>query len=455
MSSWLRDRVIFPLHQRRRGGVFLPWYRKFLEMERWPEERLRDWQEGRLREIFIHAAREVPYYRDCFRAAGVDLRDPLAWERVPILLKETARSKFNELQAETARGPSATVRTSGSTGTPMTWRFSWETGDIHRAVEFRGRRWWEFRIGEPQAWLWGRDEFSGPRQRLGATLVWNKHLLPVLDLSRETVKRFYERLLRWRPRFLYGYPSGFVQFARLCEEAGLPLQRVRAGGVITTAEVLSDSHRDYLRAAFGCPIINEYGCSETQTIAFECPAGSMHIHADALRVEFIRDGKPVAPGEYGEVVVTDFFNRAMPILRYRIGDLGRARPGPCPCGRTLPRMELSVGRELEMLRLPDGRLLHPEIFTPPHEDPLFHWMERFQVVQEGPRRLSVQVVTAPDHFEEVRRNFIRLVRRHIGDSFSVEVQRVREIPRDPSGKLRYFICRPAAVGSSGSGDAHG
>ena len=442
MNPWLIRRVTFPLHQLRRGQVILPWYRRFLEMERWEPGRLREWQEERLKVLLSHAHRNAPYYRDCLRLARIDLQGtPLweQWERVPMLSRAVVRGRFKELLATDRVRRFTTVQTSGSMGVPTAWRIDWEADDIHRAVKFRDRHWWGFRIGDRQVWLWGRDEFQGLRKALGDTLVWNKRLLPVLELSGKTVRQIYKQLLHWRPRFLYGYPSGFMQLARLCEEAGLPLRRVGAAGVITTAEILSASHRHYLREAFQCPIINEYGCAEVQAIAFECPEGSMHIHADALFVEFIRDDKPVPPGEYGEVVVTDFFNEAMPLIRYRTGDIGRARSGACPCGRTLPRMELSVGRELEMLRLPDGRLLHPEVFTPPHGDPLFHWVERFRIIHESPRRLRVQVVTAPDRLEDVRRRFIGLIHREIGDGFSVDVEGVSDIPRDPSGKLRYFV----------------
>jgi len=184
-------------------------------------------------------------------------------------------------------------------------------------------------------------------------------------------------------------------------------------------------------------------------IAFECPKGNMHINADVLWVEFLRDGRPVGPGESGDIVVTDLFNEVMPVIRYRTGDVGKAKGGDCPCGRALPLMELRVGRQLEMLRLPNGQMVHPQILSPPHRHALFRLVERFRVVQEDTARLRILVVTPREQFSEVQLGFDELVRQQLGSDIDVRVEWVQEIPRNPSGKLPYFVSEIPAV-SSGS-----
>ena len=318
--------------------------------------------------------------------------------------------------------------------------------DIHEAVKLRGRGWWGFQLGDPQVWLWGNDELTGGRRRILRDLVvYNKRILGLLKLSEESITEFYRRLKQWRPSYLYGYPSGVGELVRLCSRKKLSLEALKIKGIITTAEILSGSDRHFIQAAFACPVINEYGCAEAQIISFECPEGSMHINADTLRVEFLKEGRPAQPGEIGQIVVTDLFNEVMPLIRYKIGDVGRPKEGSCPCGRTLPLMEISVGREVEMVVLADGRLIHPEIFTPPHRDPdtdpLFELVERFRVIQEAPSRFRIQVITHTDELALIRSRFVNLVESQLGKGIDIQVEKVSEIPRDPSGKLRYFISR--------------
>ncbi len=421
---------IYPLHQLKTGRRVESWHQQFLRNQWRSSAELHSWQEQRLQKILNHAKQHVPYYRE-------KLKGP--WEEIPLLSKAMVRQEFDQLQALDKRRTFTTVRTSGSTGLPTTWRIDRQAEDVHNAIKWRGRGWWNFRVGNPQVWLWGRDEFLGARRSLRDLLVYNKHLLGLLDLSSETVVKFYQNLLRWKPSFLYGYPSGLVELVRLCEEKNYSLSSLKLKGVITTAEILTQSQRAYLRQAFDCPVINEYGCAEVQIIAFECPQGSMHINSDALRIEFLSGTRPVKAGEFGEIVVTDLFNETMPLIRYRTGDVGRPREGSCPCGRKLPLMELTVGREVAMIRLPDGRRLHPEVLTPPHENPLFRLVERFRIVQEAPDFLKVQVMTQPERFDAVCHHFTNLIHDQIGNDLKIEFERVAEIPRDPSGKLRYFV----------------
>ena len=112
--------------------------------------------------------------------------------------------------------------------------------------------------------------------------------------------------------------------------------------VITTSEVLTDYHRELIGNVFQCRVYNEYGCGETGTIAHECEFGSMHINAENVIVEIVRDGEVVNDGEVGDIVVTDLNNFAMPLIRYNLKDIGYIDSEPCPCGRGLPILGRSL-----------------------------------------------------------------------------------------------------------------
>src|SRR5690606_22120872 len=101
----------------------------------------------------------------------------------------------------------------------------------------------------------------------------------------------------------------------------------------------------YISEHFGCRVVDEYGCTESGIIAFECPEGNRHIAGHNLYVEIIdpATGKVVPTGEHGEVVITELHARAMPIIRYRVGDLARISTEKCRCGRATPVIADIVG----------------------------------------------------------------------------------------------------------------
>jgi len=435
---------IFPIHQyktKRRAGA---WHKKLFRNQWMDQAGLNAWQEEKLRNILRHAQNHVPFYTNLFQANHVNIEAQdirKEFFRIPLLTKIVIRENMDRLQAKDKIRVYTTVRTSGSTGSPVAWNVDRQCEDIHNAIKRRGRESFGFHVGESQVWLWGRDEFGGGKKAMRDLFIHNKRILGLLDLSRETVGGFYSKLQQWKPSFLYGYPSGFFQLTSLCKEKGYALNRLGVKAIITTAEILTEPHRQAIEQAFGCQVINEYGCAEAQIIACECASGNMHMNADTLMVEFLKEGQPVKPGETGDVVVTDLFNEVMPLIRYRVGDSGGPKQGPCSCGRTLPLMEITIGRAVEMVKLADGRLLHPEIFTPPHENPIFRLVERFKVFQEGISDFRVQVVAPAEQFEALSRLFTELIESQVGKGLKIKVERVSEIPRDPSGKLRYFECR--------------
>jgi phenylacetate-CoA ligase len=133
-----------------------------------------------------------------------------------------------------------------------------------------------------------------------------------------------------------------------------------------------------------------YGSAEAGTIAWECGEGAgLHVNADLVVVELLRDGRPVPPGTPGEVVVTNLHSWAMPVIRYAQGDLGWEVPGPCPCGRPGPLMRVAPRFRLAPLRLPSGRRIAARFFVQAMPSP--GWLVDWQVEQPAPDRLRVRL----------------------------------------------------------------
>src|SRR5262249_7461810 len=195
---------------------------------------------------------------------------------------------------------------------------------------------------------------------------------------------------------------------------------------------LYDFQRATIGAVFGCPIGVEYGCRDGGTVANECPAGGLHIAAEGMIVEVID----------GEIVLTNLHTFAMPIIRYRTGDVGALEPTPCSCGRGLPRLRGVEGRQTDFLVTPSGKILHAlaAIYVL-RELPS---VAEFQIGEERGDALTIRVVPR-DAFGPAEQSAVRSrLRRLFESDIDVVFEVMDTLPRLASGKHRYVISEIAA-----------
>ena len=256
-------------------------------------------------------------------------------------------------------------------------------------------------------------------------------------MSPERMDLYVERWNRFRPVCLFGYPSSIALLARHAQERRLLLNTNGLRAVFVTGEVLLPHDREVIESFFGIPVADCYGSRDAGFIAHQCPAGSMHITAEQVVVEILRDDKPVAVGEEGEIVVTHLDNYAMPLIRYRTGDVGRLLPGRCACGRGLPRMDVVAGRTTDFLYLPDGTTKHAlSIIYPLRATP---GIRRFRVTQQADFSVVVDVVCDDDVAQISCEAIVRRVAPVLGGAVALDVRRVGDLTPTPSGKHRFVV----------------
>src|SRR5262249_21301964 len=177
-----------------------------------------------------------------------------------------------------------------------------------------------------------------------------------LKMTDADLAAFAVRLKRRPPGLIFGHAHSLYLLAKFVECHGPA--GIRPRGIITTAMVLHDWQRRVIEVVFACPVTNRYGCEEVSRIACECERhAGLHINSDGVYVEVLAGGRPAADGEPGAVVVTDLVNRAMPILRYKVGDVAALTKRRCECGRGLPLMERIEGRESDYVTTELGELI--------------------------------------------------------------------------------------------------
>ena len=156
-------------------------------------------------------------------------------------------------------------------------------------------------------------------------------------------------------------------------------------------------------------------------------------------MEFLKNEEAVSPGESGEIICTSLVNYGMPLVRYKLGDVGVYCEEQCSCGRKLPLMKIVEGRNDDFLITLDGKSISPTIFFPyPFEN--IEGIRQFRVIQEKKDELKIQLV-ARDNFlkdNEVLEKAKREIKNVFGE-INVEFQLIEKIDKDPNGKLRKVI----------------
>jgi phenylacetate-CoA ligase len=442
MHPLIVRRAVYPLLEWKSGGRVRQYLADLEQSQWWVPERIRTQQWSGLETLLRHAHAHVPYYRALFDRCGIhpaDVRSLEDFKQIPLLTKDVVRDQGHALRAGNIAGPFVERRTSGSTGIPLSVHVLPHTRDRWIAAFHRMLRWWGLDVGLRQIRL---VNLHGKSRMTLLKQYWlmNQGEYSVFDMQESSLARLYDQLVRSRCEILSGYPSALTHFAVYvaARHHGPPLH-LRA--VQTTAEMLYPDMRALLERVFACPVIDEYGSSECGSLAGTCPSGSLHIAAENVLIEF----EPAAAHENGgsrwELIVTDLHNLSMPMLRYRIGDLG-APGNPCPCGRGLPVLRMLAGRTEDLVTLPDGRKIDGAIFDSAVEALIGRGVpvRQFRAVQHALDDVEILVATdAPGHhaLQELGVD----IQRVLGSRVHVVVKPVDHIPAEPTGKLRRFVSR--------------
>lgn len=358
-------------------------------------------------------------------------------QQFPILEKEELQQWPEQLTAQDWNSRYFRKTTGGSTGQPVTVFKNPEAIAQEMAATWLAYGWFGIGVGDPCVRFWGRPAGNLKRRfrYLAADIATHRVTLSAFGYSTSDMQRYMRTIRRFRPVYLYGYVSAIEDLARhvLTQRASVDGLSLRA--VVTTSEVLTVPQRQTIENAFVAPVQNEYGAGEVGPIAYECPAGSLHLIPTNQFVEILREnGEAADVGEPGSVVITDLTNEVMPLIRYRLGDTA-SLGGTCSCGRSFPVLNNVFGRAYDFVEAPDGRRYHGEFFMYLFEDLRAHYptIGQFQVIQTAPDSLLVRLRTK-DQRTYVADAVKDALRKRL-PSIGVQVEFAERLERRPSGKM--------------------
>jgi phenylacetate-CoA ligase len=404
-------------------------------------EQVRAFQDRRLRALVQHAYDRVPFYRALYDAHGVDPRAIRGVEdlhRLPTINRLMIQPL--PLEQRLARGTNQSRlivrKTSGSAGQPLTLVRTW--------IE-------DHTLG----WLRLRAQFEmGCRPTHCQVCVLINHKLQKADVQlmpRRLLRRFgllrgelidclqepqkiLDALRRANPDVIVGFPGVLAKVAALAKSQGGPLPQprlIKCGG-----ETITPLMRKQIESGFGAPLYDSYGSVEFNLIAWQgCQSGAMHTCDDGVILETLNGDSPAPVGGRGECVLTGLHSFAMPMIRYRLGDVVTRGPTGCACGSPFGTVTAVQGRMVDHFKLPGGRLVHPwEITTKTLSDPQV--VREFQMLQESESRVLLRIVPQPATTAETVQAIRSEAELALGREVAFDIQLVDRIPLEITGKFR-------------------
>ena len=415
----------------------------------WSLDRLVELQNQKLCSLIDHAYNKVPYYHRVFDERGLSVRDIQTVDdlsKLPILTKDLIRQNFSDLVAQDYQKWRPFLdSSSGSTGEPLRYYTTMDALSMGWAAAFRSWSWAGYRLGDKRVTLAGSALVPSKRPSVSQRLRWlaeRNMPLSAVHMSQDTMASYAERIARYRPRFVRGYPTALYLFAEYLKGRGICLRGVKA--VFTTAEMLLPDYRRIIESQFACQVFDQYGSNDGGPEALECVThDGYHITAERAILEFVdSDGKAAGPESSADIITTDLHNYAMPFIRYAVGDRAVLAGRLCSCGRGLPLIKSLEGRTTDVIRFDSGIVLSGPAVTLIFSD--CH-IRQYQVVQTAGNSLLVRVVKGEHYTQADTDHFTGLIRSHVGRDIEIAVESVDEIATTKAGKHRFIVSRVSGV----------
>jgi phenylacetate-CoA ligase len=437
-AAGLIRKVIHPLWTKHAHPAYARYLREFELNQYLHPEQFRSLQMRRLRQQLVDAFRYVPFYRHRMTQAGLTPLDIQTHDDLSLLPVVTKRDIQDHQDMLLASNIPETKRerhqTGASTGSPLQFYLDLERADSRMASTHRHNGWAGLRPGDWYAWL----EESGLDVCATRDPSWRQKLLDrslnlhTAAVSEESMAKYAEVLRKYRPRYMVADAQSAMLFAGFCLANNI--RDIAFESVIVGAHTLLPGERHIVEQAFGGKVFSRYSCQAVSVIASECEYHSgLHINADALLVEV--EAVPDLPTGMGRVLVTDLFNRSMPLIRYETGDMARLDSDmQCPCGRSLPLIGNVQRRNPDSLRSTNGRTIAGPSLALLAAD--MRDVRQVQFIQADPKHVTLKVVAGRGYGPLTEQELRRRMLPYLENPGSLTIVTADSIPSEPSGNYR-------------------
>lgn len=369
--------------------------------------------------------------------------DPNEWNKVPVMTKRDLQKPLHDRLSSDFTSKQVYInKTSGSAGDPfifakdkichaLTWaiiqdRFSWFDLDFNSSKQARF-------YGIPL-------DLKGYYKERFKDKLSKRYRFSVFDLSDDA---FEECLIKFKKtpfEYLNGYTSSIVQFAKFLSRKNIVLLDICPSlkACVVTSEMLFDEDKGLMETQFDVPVINEYGASELDLIAFQNPKDEWLVNSETLFVEILDDhNNPLPNGEEGRIVITSLYNKAHPFIRYDIGDIGILSKKSTI---KKPILEKLIGRTNDIAILPSGKkaagLTFYYITKSIVEDD--GNVKEFVIEQVKKDTFKINYVSDQPLNESKINTITSEMENYLEKGLTILFERQEQLKRSKSGKLKQF-----------------
>jgi phenylacetate-CoA ligase len=395
-----------------------------------------------LRTLLDHAQRTSGYYRSIFAESRFEpdgVKSLTDVKTLPFLTKADMNRDMDSILSNAyPRDRITKSSTGGSSGQPLTFYRDHRVTRVRRSQDLFFNSLLGVYPGMRRAWVWGseQDAFSmrSVRARIMNFLTERAIYFTSFDATSRSMKEFLFALNRHRPAAIFAYPNMLTALAEFARRESIKVAPVPI--VVTTAEPLYDFQRGLLRDVFTATVYERYGSREFGTAAAQIePDGGLCLFEPCYYFEVIdAEGNPAPDGEMGELVVTDLWNYAMPLIRYRTGDMVKMEAGGSP-ESGWRRLAHIGGRVVDLLVRPDGSRIAGQAMIMILRQAGVR--SKVQVVQNAPDHLTVKHLSGGEVADDVKTELQRKADDLFRASMTIDYLGLEKLEYDKSGKYRY------------------
>ena len=446
----LNKHIIYPLYYWKNNDKRLSRLAELEKSQFLSEEEIKSLQLIRLQKLVKYAYQNTVYYREIMDNANLKPEDIVSLsdiEKLPILTKQIIQERMPDMlshqyeQSELIKDSSG-----GSTGEPTIYYKDLARHNLRRADQIRHDRWSGWDIGKRKALVWGAQRdlkaVQSFREHIIARYIERQWELDAFEMSDQEMDKFTSILENVQPSMILGYANALYLYAEYLLKNN-PNHHIKLDGIVSSAETLTNEKRQTIESAFKCKVLNRYGSREVGLIASECKQQSgLHINAENILLELVDENAHAVSSGNGDILVTDFWNFGMPLIRYKLGDVGTVSETGCSCGRGLPLLGNVAGRTGDFFISKRGEKIHGEYFT--H---LFYEVpevKQFQMIQESLDLIVFNLVEAEESKNrEYLENIITKTKDMLGETVEIKTNFLKEIKPTSTGKLLFTISKVA------------
>jgi len=441
--SFLIRKISLPLYLKHIGQQGqLNYLDQFARYDKQSSYQISEIQIRGMQHLLNHAYTNSPYYGTIFSDIGatpMDIESIEDLRKFPVLTKEIIRARMKDILAKDyPPSKRAKAATGGSTGQPLVFWRDHKCCDMKQAMHLNFKRWYGYYPGDKQLFLWGAaqdyDQNPGLKAKIVRNLATRSWFVNFEDLKEAHLEQTVRRMRKLKPDLVLAYPNIIYAFAQRLASRGMSLKFSK---IVCSAEQLFDYQREFLRDVFGAEVYEKYGSREIGTIASECRAHQgMHYFAPGLILESVDSRGNPAGASLGQLLVTDLWNYAMPLIRYQVGDLVQLDHSRCPCGCELPRIARVAGRVVDVIVKPNGEMIAGQALIAVIRESEIDGQA--QVIQKEVDKFVIRYAMKRDLPENKTRFIQSSFDRIFGQKVKIDFVRCERLERDKSGKFRYI-----------------